>query len=410
MSTLTGQSVDETAYFNDAIARRNAFVLALAMTLSSCSAIIVFTTAGIVGTMLSPVKGLITLPVSTFVIGTALATVPASLLMGKLGRKPGFMIGTTLAFAGAMLAVFALYEQNFVHFCAATFLLGSYMAFSQYYRFAAADRATEHFRGKAISWVLLGGIGGSIFGPLLVIYTRELLSPVMFAGSFVASAILALCAFALISLIDIPKMAESTDARPTRPLSMILRQPRLIVAVLAGMISYGVMNLLMTATPIAMVACGFTVDDSAWVIQWHSLAMFGPSFFTGHLIARYGVERIISIGLAMLVASAIAGLSGITFGHFSVGLILLGLGWNFGFIGATTMVTQCYQPAEKSKVQAFNDFAVFATVAMSSLTSGQLFATVGWSAVNIALFPMVAIAAAALVWLYFNQPKAAESA
>ena len=402
---MTVQPV-EPAYFDDAIAKRNAFILAVAMTLSSCSAIIVFTSAGIIGTMLSPINSLVTLPISTFVIGTAIATVPASLLMGKLGRKLGFMLGAVLAFFGAMLAIYSLYEQSFVLFCCATLLLGSYMAFTQYYRFAAADRATENFRGKAISWVLIGGIGGSIFGPLIVIYSRETLSPVMFAGTFVASAILALCAFALISLIDIPVVKESKDDRPTRPLSVILKQPRLIVAIITGMVSYGVMNLLMTATPIAMVACGFSVDDSAWVIQWHALAMYGPSFFTGHLIARYGVERIIFVGLSMLVAAAIAGLAGITFINFSVGLILLGLGWNFGFIGATTMVTECYEPAEKSKVQAVNDFSIFATVAIASLTSGKLFSSIGWSAVNIALFPTVAVAVGALIWLYMHTPKA----
>ena len=215
----------QAAYFDDAVAKRNAFILAIAMTLSSCSAIIVFTTAGIVGTMLSPTTSLITLPVSTFVIGTALATVPASLMMGKFGRKPGFMFGATLAFCGAMLAVYALYKQSFELFCLGTALLGSYMAFSQYYRFAASDRATEGFRAKAISWVLVGGIGGSIFGPLLVIYSRAALSPVMFAGTFVVAAVLALCAFALVSFIDIPVMPKTIDDRPTRPLRVILKQP-----------------------------------------------------------------------------------------------------------------------------------------------------------------------------------------
>jgi len=399
-------AAEKMAYYDDGIAKRNALILAVAMALSSCSAIIVFTTAGIVGTMLSPSTSLITLPVSAFVIGTAVATVPASLLMGKFGRKPGFMLGAMIAFLGSCLAVFALYEQGFVLFCTAMFLLGSYMAFSQYYRFAAADRATENFKGKAISWVMLGGIGGAIFGPLLVIYSRLTLSPVMFAGTFVVSAVLALCAVALTSRVNIPLAKEVKDDRPTRPmLTILIKQPRLIVAILAGMVSYGVMNLLMTATPIAMVACGFSVDDSAWVIQWHSLAMFGPSFITGHLIARFGVERIIFAGLAMLVTAALVGLMGITFVHFSVGLILLGLGWNFGFIGATTMVTQCYEPAEKSKVQAFNDFAVFATVAVASLTSGQLFSAIGWSAVNIALFPAVALAALALIWLFLHTRK-----
>ena len=402
-------SAQEFDFIDDTIAKRNAFILAVAMIFSSCSAIIVFTSAGIVGTMLSPATSLITLPVSTFVIGIATTTIPASLFMGKFGRKFGFMLGAILAFFGSLLAIYALYEQSFVLFCTATFLLGSYMAFTQYYRFAAADRATEDFKGKAISWVLAGGIGGSIFGPLLLIYSREALAPVMFAGTFVVSAILALCAFALTSLVNIPVVKETVEGGPTRPLSQMLTQPRLIVAIVVGMVSYGGMILLMTATPIAMVAHGFTVDDSAWVIQWHSLAMFGPSFFTGHLIARFGVERIVFAGLTLLVGAAVVDLAGLSFGHFSGGLILLGLGWNFGFIGATTMVTQCYQPAEKSKVQAFNDFAVFATVALASLTSGKLFSASGWSAVNMALFPMVAVAVLALIWLFVqsrNQPQA----
>jgi len=209
----------------------------------------------------------------------------------------------------------------------------------------------------------------------------------------------------LVSMVDIPLLPKSTVDRPTRPLPAILKNPRLVVAVIAGMVTYGVMNLLMTATPIAMVGHGFDVDDAAWVIQWHSLAMFGPSFITGHLIARFGVERIIFAGFVLLVIAAIVGLAGVTFGHFAIGLILLGLGWNFGFIGATTMVTECYQPAEKSKVQAFNDFAVFATVAIASLTSGKLFATIGWEAVNIALFPMVAVAVLAMIWLFFHLNK-----
>ncbi len=401
---MTAQPL-EPAYFDDKVARRNAFILAAAMTLSSCSAIIVFTTAGIVGTMLSPTPYLITLPVSAFVIGTAAATIPASLLMGKIGRKPGFMIGTAFAFMGGMLATYALFQRDFILFCLGTMLLGSYMAFTQYYRFAAADRATETFKGKAISWVMIGGIGGSIFGPIIMVNTKELLSPVLFAGSFVATSVLALWAFLLVSMIDIPLLKEGVDKRPTRPLKEIFKNPRLVVAVISGMVSYGVMNLLMTATPIAMVGCGFSVNDSAWVIQWHSLAMFVPSFFTGHLIARFGVERIIFAGLFMLAAAAMIGLMGIDIINFYAGLIMLGLGWNFGFIGATTMVTQCYEPAEKSKVQAFNDFAVFGTVAIASLSSGQLFAGIGWNAVNIALFPMVAIAAGAMIWLSMHTKR-----
>ena len=393
------------SYFDNRIARRNAIILAFAMTLSSSSAIIVFTTAALVGTMLAPSGSLITLPVSFFVIGTALATVPASMLMGVIGRKPGFMIGTSLAFLGGMLATWSLFERNFWTFCLGTMQLGSYMAFAQYYRFAAADRATEGYKAKTISWVMIGGIGGSVVGTQVMIHTKDLLMPVLYAGSFVAASVLALFAFVLVSFIDIPVMAHTTDERATRPLKEIIKQPKLIIAILTGMVSYAVMNLLMTATPVAMVGCGFKPEDSAWVILMHSLSMFAPSFFTGSIIARFGVEKVIFAGLAMLAAAAIVDLSGITFGHFSVGLILLGLGWNFGFIGGTTMVTECYKPAEKSKVQALNDFAVFGTVALASLSSGQLYSSIGWNAVNYALFPVVAIAFLALIWLVIHSRR-----
>ena len=401
--------ITDDSFFDDREARRNAFILALCMTLSSCSSIIVFTTGSIIGTMLAPSPGLITAPISAFVIGTATATVPASFLMGWIGRKPGFMIGTGLAFGGAMLAINALYDRNFWLFCAGTMLLGMYQAFTQYYRFAAGDRATERFRSKAISWVLLGGIGGSIFGPLIMINTKELLSPVLFAGSFVASAVLAMLAFLLLSRINIPNYKPVEDERSKRPLKQIMKQPKLIVAIITGMVSYGVMNLVMTTTPVAMVACGFDVDSSAYVIQWHVMAMFIPSFFTGHLIARFGVERIIFVGLFILIMAGVAALSGISFTHFSVALILLGIGWNFGYIGGTTMVTQCYEPSEKSAVQAANDFSVFATVAVSSLVSGQLFSAFGWNAISYLLFPMVGVAIAAMVWLVYFSGKIIKS-
>lgn len=385
---------------SDAGARRNAVVLAVAFAFYSCTAIVLFTTAGLVGIMLAPDRALATLPISTFVIGTALSTIPASLVMRRVGRRAGFMTGAALGATGALTCAYAIIAGNFALFAFGAFLQGSYQAFSQYYRFAAADVGSAAFRPRAISWVLVGGIAGAVFGPLIVMSSSNLFQPFLFVGSYFASALLALIATVVLAFVDIPHRYEKTKAASGRPLSQILRQPRLIVAILCGMVAYGMMNLIMTATPIAMVDCGFTVDHSAWVIQWHSLAMFAPSFFTGHLIGRFGQERIIAIGLALMLMTAVAGLAGLAFANFAIGLVLLGLGWNFAFVGATAMVTGCYRPEERNKVQATNDFAIFATVATSSLISGALLAHIGWDAVNWAIVPALALAGLALIWLW----------
>ena len=405
-------TADASISFDDSQARRNSLVLAIAQGLYTCSTVNVFATAGLIGTALSPDRSLATLPVSTFVIGTVLTTVPASMLMRRVGRRAGFSLGTLFGIASALLGFYAIMHASFILLIAATTLQGGYQAFAGYYRFAAADTASESFKPKAISWVLLGGIAGGIFGPMMVIVFRESFAPVMFAGSYLASAALSGIALGVVNLVRIPNVIESAASGKARPLSKLLTQPRLLVAICCGMLTYGVMNLMMTATPIAMVSHGFSPDDSSWVIQWHVMAMFIPSFFTGHLITRYGVERIIAIGMGLLIICGIIGLSGVAFANFSIGLVLLGIGWNFGFIGATTMVTSCYRPSEKNKVQAVNDFSVFALVAVASLSSGKLLAAIGWSAVNIALFPMVALSIAALIWLYWltrtNRPTLLE--
>ncbi len=386
-------------FIDDARARRNAVVLAIGHALYSCSAINIIVTAGLVGTMLAPDKALATLPISTFVIGTALSTIPVSLLMRRIGRRPGFMIGATAGLISALVCLWAIFEQSFALFCIGTMGNGIYQACAAYYRFAAADTASTGFKPKAISWVLLGGIAGAVFGPLIIIHSRTWFEPVLFAGNYLAAAMLCIAALAVLMFVDIPHGRSEETTGKSRPLGQILAQPRLIVAILCGMMAYGVMNLLMTATPIAMALCGFTVDDSAWVIQWHVLAMFVPSFFTGSLIVRFGAGRIMLSGMIALILAAVVGFSDITFGHFAVGLVLLGLGWNFGYIGGTAMVTDCYLPAEKNKVQAVNDFAVFATVAVSSLTSGLLLDSIGWHAVNLAALPMIAVCLAGLLWL-----------
>ncbi len=399
---MTAPTIDSDIGFDDSTARRNALVLAMAQAFYGMSAVNIIITAGLVGTQIAPSLSWATLPISTFVIGTALSTIPASLFMRRVGRKPGFLTGAAFGVIGAVICVIAIFQRNFWLFTFGTMLQGTYQAFAGYYRFAAADMASPALRPKAISWVMIGGIAAALFGPMIVIVSRGLFEPVMFAGNFAAVAILSIIAMGIVSLVSIPHKREEMAGTDARPLAEILRQPRLIVAILCGMMAYGMMNLVMTATPLAMVACGFTVDDSAWVIQWHALAMYIPSFFTGSLIARFGVEKVLATGMGLLALAGVSGLAGIDYANFAIGLILLGIGWNFGYVGGTAMVTECYRPSEKAKVQAVNDFCVFATVATASLTSGKLLAFFGWEAVNAAVFPMVGICLAAIGWLAYN--------
>ncbi len=404
---MTTAVSDDVPFIDDRVARRNALVLALAQAFYGMGAINMFITAGLVGTQIAPSLSLATLPVSTYVIGTALATVPASMFMRHVGRKAGFLTGALFGLVGAVICVYAIFARDFWMFSFGTFLQGGYQAFAGYYRFAAADTASSVFKPKAISWVMLGGIAAAVFGPMIVIASRSFFEPVMFAGNFAAVAGLSIVAMAIICFVNIPHQRKDVSQSDARPLSQILRQPRLIVAIMSGMMAYGMMSLVMTSTPIAMVACGFTVDQSAWVIQWHALAMFVPSFFTGSLMLRFGVERVLAVGMFLLSMAGIAGLTGITFANFAVGLVLLGIGWNFGYVGGTAMVTECYRASEKNKVQAVNDFCVFATVAVASLTSGKLLDAIGWTAVNMALFPMVGLCLLALAWLSLNSRTAA---
>jgi predicted MFS family arabinose efflux permease len=384
------------AEFDDARAKHNAVVLAIAQALYASGTVALIATAGLVGTQLAPSKAWATLPVSTFVIGTMLTTIPAALLMRRFGRKLGFILGAAIGVFAGLLSVYAIYRADFIMFTVSTALHGAYQASSGYFRFAAADTASPAFRAKAISWVLTGGVAAALLGTLLVLQTTDLL-PVTFAGCYAATAVLALIAIVVLLFLDLPP-ARNQELGSTRPMAEILRQPRLLVAIACGTMSYGIMNLVMTATPIAMIDCGFGIAESSWVIQWHVLAMFVPSFFTGSLIARFGVGRITLVGLVLLCGAGIAALLGLTFANFAAGLILLGLGWNFAFIGATTMVTDCYRPAERNKVQAVNDFCIFLTVALASLSSGRLLDQWGWDAVNYAVFPMAGLAMLLLLW------------
>ncbi len=392
-----------TAGFDDLRARRNAIVLAIGQALYGSATVIMFTTAGLIGVQIAPSKAWATLPISAFVIGTALSTIPAAMLMRAIGRRPGFMLGAFAGTIGALIGVYAIYTRNFQLFILATVLQGVYQAFAQHSRFAAADMASPAFRPKAISWVMTGGVAAGLLGTSLVMFTTDLLAPVTFAGCYAAMAVICTLAIGVLAFVDIPRQEETVKTGEARPLGEILKQPRLIVAVIAATLSYGMMNLVMTAAPIAMIDCGFTTTTAAWAIQWHVMAMFVPSFFTGQIIARVGAERVCATGLLLLAGAATAGLLGISFGHFAVNLILLGLGWNFGFIGGTTLLTECYRPAERERVQGLNDFAVFGTVAIASLTSGKLLDWFGWASVNIAVYPTVVVALSLILWIMLRR-------
>jgi len=384
--------------------RRNVIILAIAQALYSSTIVILIATAGLVGVMLAPSKAWATLPVSTFVIGTMLSTFPASYLMHRIGRRAGFLTGAFAGLLGSLLAIYAIYVGDFALFCIAAALLGAFQASSGFMRFAAADISSPAFRPKAISWVLTGGVVAAVFGTLIVIRTTDLLAPFTFAGCFAAAAVLSIATMIALLWLDIPKAHDDKVAGAARPLGEILRQPRALVAIACATLSYGMMNLVMTATPIAMVDCGFASTDASWVIQWHVLGMFVPSFFTGHLIARFGVEKICLLGMALLIIAAVVAMSGIDFANFALALILLGLGWNFGFIGGTTLLTGTYAPSERAKVQGFNDFAISVTMAIASLSSGKLLSSLGWNAVNMAVFPMAALGIVLVFWLA-RQPR-----
>lgn len=391
--------------FDDTKARRNAGVLAVAQALFGAATTALVGNAGLIGAQLSPDPSFATLPMSAMIVGTATTTFPISMLMKYVGRRAGFVSFALLGAVGALFGVYAIYQRSFSLFLFACLLMGSYQASASYYRFAAADTASPAFRPKAISWVMTGGVVAAVIGTAIAVLTVDLLAPVTFAGTWVAMALMAFVASLVLLAVDIPlKKEEVADAG--RSLFEIARQTRFVVACATGMLSYGIMMLVMTATPVAMLGCGFAVNDSYMVILMHALAMFVPSFFTGNLIARFGAESISAVGMLLLVAAAISGLMGIEFENFAVGLVLLGLGWNFGFLGGTTMLTTTYQPVERNKAQGLNDFLTFAVTAVASLSAGTLLAISGWNAVNYAVFPMVAVALAMIMWLTMGRRAA----
>ncbi|ESR23273.1 MFS transporter [Lutibaculum baratangense] len=385
----------------DRLARRNALILSLGQALGGSQATVIIATGGIVGATIAPVTAWATLPISAFVVGQALATAPASLLQRRIGRRAGFIFGAGLGFLGGVLCVAGLVLAHFWLFCLGTLFAGFYGGHIQLYRFAAADTASDAFRPRAISWVLAGGVAAAIVGPQLVIFTRDMFAPYSLAGPFAAVALLAVVAAGILTFlrIPLPPKAGPGGGSTGTPMSEILRQPRFVVAVLCGMATYALMTLVMTAAPLAMLGCGFGVGEAALGIQWHALAMFAPSFVTGRLISRFGKPRIIAAGLLLLAGCGAVALAGIELAHFWGALVLLGFGWNLGFIGATAMVTDCHRPEERNKVQGFNDVCVFGCVALSSFLSGSLLDVYGWESVNLAVFPAVIACLGLLGWL-----------
>jgi MFS family permease len=339
------------------------------------------------------------------VVGIAAGTLPTGAISRRYGRRVAFIIGTSCGVATGLLGAFAILHASFWLFCAATFLGGLYAAVSQSYRFAAADGASVAFRPKAVSWVMAGGVFAGVLGPQLVQWTMDLWPPYLFAFSFMVQGAVALVAMGVLAGVDAPKPAHA-DLHAGRPLIEIARQPRFIAAALCGVIAYPIMNLVMTSAPLAMKMCGLTVSDSNFGIQWHIVAMYGPSFVTGSLIARFGAPVMVALGLTLEGVAATIGLSGITTLHFWATLMVLGVGWNFAFVGASALVLETHLPHEKNKVQAFNDFLVFGTMAVGSFSSGQLLANYGWSAVNLVVYPPVLLGLVVLSLVSFAKRRA----
>jgi len=383
---------------------RNITLLSAAQAMLFTNNVTLIALNGLVGYQLAMDKSFATLPVTTQIIGSALFALPASNLMQRIGRRAGFLAGTLAGLIGGAIATLGVYLQSMAMLCLGTFILGIYGAFGQFYRFAAADAATANFKAKAISLVVAGGLVGGIVGPALSKWTRHL-APTEFLASYASLMVFCLFTVLILSLLRMPEIKAGAASAPPRPLRAIALQPVFVVAVISSAFGYGIMNLLMTATPLAMGLCGHPYGDAANVISAHVIAMFAPSFFTGSLIQRFGVLRIMLAGVVIMCVCLAVSLSGVSVAHFWWSLVLLGLGWNFMFVGGSTLVTECYLPAEKARAQGLHDLLVFCTTATSSFASGLLLKANGWEMLNYAAMPFLLASAVATFWL-INQRRA----
>jgi len=389
-------SISDTAFvLPEKTQRGNIWRLSIAQALAGANSVVVYATGSIVGNMLAPAAILATLPISIFVVGMAACTLPVGAFARRHGRRAAFLLGTGAGVLTGLLAMVAVIMGWFWLFCVATFFGGVYAAVVLSFRFAAADGVEPKRRARALSLVMAGGVAAGVVGPQLVTWTMDLWPPYMFAATYLAqAAVAAVSAFILLGIrLPAPTAAEMTGGRP---LAVIALQPRFIAAVISGAVSYMLMNFLMTAAPLAMHMCGHSQESANLGLQWHVIAMYAPSFFTGSLISRFSAGRVAAVGLGLIGLSAAVGLGGIEIMHFWWSLILLGAGWNFGFLGASALVLECHRPEEKTRVQSLNDFIVFGLMAIGSFSSGGLLSAYGWDTVLWVSFAPLALSVVAL--------------
>ena len=388
MDAATGAGLDGQL----STARRNVGLLAVAQAILGSAPPLAFAVGGLAGfQMLGADKSLATAPLTGFNVGVAVGAIVVAVASRVLGRRESFMVGALMGALGSALAAFSLIQSNFWLFAFSLMLMGISGGFTQKIRFAAADASPSFYKGKAISWILAAGIISAIAGPQIAIWLKDALAPVTFAGAFVGMVPLLLCAIAVLFFLKLPTIAEkkAEASGPTRPLSEIVMTQRFMTGMICGISSYALMTFMMTGAPLAMViGCGFSSELATLGIQWHVIAMFAPSFFTGVLITRFGAEKVVAAGLLILMACAVVAHMGIALWNFWGALVLLGIGWNFGFIGATAIVASSYRPAEADKVQGFHDIILFSTVALSSFSSGKVFTAFGWSVMNLVIWPV----------------------
>jgi len=387
-------------------ARRSVALLAGAQAVLGSAPPLVFALGGLVGyQLLGDDKSLATAPLTGFNVGMAAGAVAVAIASRFLGRKASFMLGAIVGALGAATAAIALFHSNFWLFAVGLLLIGLCNGFTQKIRFAAADASPSFYKPKAISWILAAGIVSAVLGPQLAIWTKDLLSPVLFAGAFVSVIPLYLIALVMLSPLKLPQMTGGpTASAPARPLGEIVVTQRFLTGMICGISSYALMTFMMTGAPLAMViGCGFPSEMATLGIQWHVLAMFAPSFFTGMLISRFGVEKIVAAGLLILMGCAVIAHMGIALWNFWGALVLLGIGWNFAFIGSTAIVASSYRPHEADKVQGFHDIILFTTVALSSFSSGKVFTAYGWSFMNLIIWPVTLVCLGLVLALMFKR-------
>ncbi|CAG4890881.1 MFS transporter [Paraburkholderia gardini] len=399
---------------SDASGRRGARVLAVCQALYTSSVSIDLTLTGLVGYTLADDKALATLPFSLITVAAALTTIFASFLMARVGRRAGFVLGAGVGAAGGAISVYAIFHHSFWAFCAGTATVGVFQAFAQYYRLAAADAVGGEAKGRAISTVLAGGVFAAVAGPALAAWSRDWLAPVAFAGSYALVTVFGLLSIVLLALFyrdHVPAHASAAvTAEPARPLGDIVLQPVFLAALANNALGYAVMMFVMTATPIAALACGHTIGDGARIIQWHLVGMFAPSFFTGRLIRRFGVLRVIGVGIVLSALCAVIALRSTDLPHFYAALACLGVGWNFMFVGGSTLLSQSYRPSERAKTQATSEFTTFAFSALGSLFAGQLLAHFGWAVINAAILPLLGVAALAALAFAWSRSRVVAAA